>query len=1038
MNSTNPHGSFGCDSFAEELSLFVFGELDGERRDALERHLVDCAACRGERDALVRSLEILKQESARVAGEAAPQLSPARQANLLAQAQATAPKRGPVIAWRRAALAAGVIATVGAGAFAWRASQYGRRACELTVADRGRSLDGSDAEARPTSESTDQLKSLGYLGGSNDDEDDRAGSEAPKRSAATAAEAPAPKSDPATVPVDSVDLYEQLKREQSEKKTGGEAGGDPASDAMPKSPILTALPVAQGGGGTHRGPGDGSPSTRSLDGAGAHAGPKTPATNSPQPAPAPTGDRSAIEPFKEEEAASEVKPQAETAKRKLGTGMKKGSAPAGPASSGAPKPEAKKAAHGELDVDVLGNNTADYGTSFEWANNDSCLFVGLDGRAEGIGADGKAGALDDKTRDALRKLGYDVPDVTLGTGGAHAVVSFASNLDPASLGQMLAASLSPAQAMRVQALIVAKLGTAPGQPPRPGLEADRDVVVREFLDRLSRRQSEPPRDMFFRYFGDHPFIPTRIDAKSTFGMDVDTASYALARAYLSRGTLPPKAAVRTEEFVNAFRHDLATPDADGLANAGRVRDDDRPAAGVATPAARDVFAIHTEIAPSPFGDEGHCLLQIGLKAREIPRSQRKPIALTFVIDVSGSMEQDGRLELVKKGLHLLLDQLTERDTVGIVSFESTGHRVLDPIDATQRDRIFSALDRLRPEGSTNVDQGLRLGYEMALSQLRPNAENRVVLCSDGVANTGVTDAKWLSARIAECKSKYVYLNCIGVGMGNHNDALMEQLADEGDGFCAYIDRIEEAKKLFVDRLTGTLLTVARNAKIQVEFDPAGVRRFRQLGYENRALAHRDFRNDRVDAGEVGAGQEVVALYEVELARDALARDAGARDTNVPLAAVRVRYEDPDAGAVREQERRVAVADLRPTLQQATPRFRLSACVAEFAEILRLSVHARDGSLGAVERLAEPLVDELPGDPDVPEFVALVKQAARLPDLIPVRSGLTRACDEVKRFHCWREELHDGATDEQLRQLEEQNRRLEQALRDALDRALRGS
>ena len=154
--------------------------------------------------------------------------------------------------------------------------------------------------------------------------------------------------------------------------------------------------------------------------------------------------------------------------------------------------------------------------------------------------------------------------------------------------------------------------------------------------------------------------------------------------------------------------------------------------------------------------------------------------------------------------------------------------------------------------------------------------------------------------------------------------------------------------------------------------------------------------------------------------------------------MRVRYEDPDAGAVREQERRVAVADLRPTLQQSTPRFRLSACVAEFAEILRQSVHARDGSLGAVERLAEPLVDELQGDPDVPEFVALVKQAARLPDLIPVRSGLARACDEVKRFHCWREELRDGATDEQLRLLEEQNRRLEQALRDALDRALRRS
>jgi Ca-activated chloride channel family protein len=268
---------------------------------------------------------------------------------------------------------------------------------------------------------------------------------------------------------------------------------------------------------------------------------------------------------------------------------------------------------------------------------------------------------------------------------------------------------------------------------------------------------------------------------------------------------------------------------------------------------------------------------------------------------------------------------------------------------------------------------------------------------------------------------------------------MEQLADEGDGFCAYIDRDEEAKKLFVDRLTGTLLTVARDAKIQVEFDPAGVRRFRQIGYENRALAHRDFRNDKVVAGAVGAGQEVVALYEVELVHDALARDAGARDTHVPLAAVRVRYEDPDVGQVREQERRIDLADLRTTLAKTTPRFRLSACVAEFAEILRQSVHARDGSLGAVERLAEPLIDELQGDPDVPEFVALVKQAARLPDLIPARTGFARAVDEVKRFRCVREELREeGASDDQLRQLEEQNRRLEQALRDALDRALRHS
>ena len=284
-------------------------------------------------------------------------------------------------------------------------------------------------------------------------------------------------------------------------------------------------------------------------------------------------------------------------------------------------------------------------------------------------------------------------------------------------------------------------------------------------------------------------------------------------------------------------------------------------------------------------------------------------------------------------------------------------------------------------------------------------------------------------------------------MNNHNDALLEQLADEGDGFCAYVDRDEEAQKIFVDKLSGTLITVARDAKIQVEFDPKAVRRFRQLGYENRALAHRDFRNDKVDAGEVGAGQEVVALYEIELARDA------PRESS-PLATVRCRYEVPRSreipgeGRIIEQARQVFVAEQAATAQAASPRFRLSMAVAEFAEILRQSIHARDGSLADVQRFAEPLVAELPNDPDVPEFVALVKQAARLPDLLPRRNDLCRAVDELKRVRCWQEELRglprvddparDRANDELMRQLEEQNRRLEEALRNALENAARGS
>jgi Ca-activated chloride channel family protein len=990
MNSTNPHDGFGCDSFAEELSLFVFGELDDARRASLESHLVGCAACRGERDALVRSLELLKQEGGASGGGAAPQLSPARQANLLAQAQAIAPPPRPrLLRLGRLAAAAAVVATAGIAAWAVMERDYSaehfRRATPndsvAFVRDRAapitrEELEGSDRD-------------LGLATNASKPAPDPAAAESSADAGRSEVlHAPAPQLKNLAGGASSPAQEAQATKLADLARSTGDCDED-AAKAVPAaaSPEVESSPAATGGTAAGRvSSGTPSPLAGRRMGLGLAKGQAKPAAPAAPPAP-----RDGTRARRGEGNSKDAPPTPEIAGNPLtsigGSSAVDSYELDGFATAAAPSPNSPSLDAESIEAlrrigyavdqaaptpDIAGNDFSDYHTTLEWANGESCLYVGVDGNAAGPAASKIA-------------------------------------VSPAMLGQLLAIADSPSQLLRIQRCCVAALGVDPAQPARPNFEADRDTLIREFLDRLSRRQSEPPRDMFFRYFGDHPFVATCIDPKSTFGMDVDTASYALVRSYLSRGTLPPKAAVRTEEFVNAFRHDLAPP------------------------AGRDVFAVHTELAPSPFGEEGQVLLQIGVKAREIPKSERKPVALTLVIDVSGSMEQDGRLELVKRGLHLLVDQLGERDSVGIVCFESTGRRVLDPVDASQRSRIYAALDALRPGGSTNVDQGLRLGYEMALAQLRPNAENRVVLCSDGVANTGVTDAKWLSARIAECKSKYVYLNCVGVGMGNHNDALMEQLADEGDGFCAYIDRVEEAKKLFVDRLTGTLLTVARNAKIQVEFDPAGVRRFRQLGYENRALAHRDFRNDKVVAGAVGAGQEVVALYEVELARDAL------HDAKVPLAAVRVRYEDPDVGQVREQERQVVLSDLRTKLAQTTPRFRLSACVAEFAEILRQSVHARDGSLGAVERLAEPLIDELRGDPDVPEFVALVKQAARLPDLIPARTGFARAVDEVKRFRCVREELREeGATDDQLRQLEEQNRRLEQALRDALDRALRHS
>jgi Ca-activated chloride channel homolog len=1038
--------NFGCDAFAEELALFVFGEateLTDERRAALERHLVSCAACRSERDALQRSLELLKSEALR---DAAPQLSAERQAKLMEEAraqthanaasgaEAPAIAAGRVVHLGRWAIAAGVIFAAGAGWLAWEELR------PKATRDRDVALLAARVPGQTAAERGDPRDLATLAAGTLEKFREPA--------AGTSGAGTRPPTD-TTPPVSSFDGMRQgLSTEGSiEKKLEAHLERE-AKLAAPPADSRNEEEGASTGAGAFFKNGDkydlkarAEGFVDSLDAVPNATGnptsspPAAPGTPAPVVAGAPR-DGSEAKCAPPRELAQKI--EANLARRSKGYAHADGGAPApatdpsggqpakpagsaSPATPLDPDDEAKTlfvTAGGstvpdsllktllEGSPDIAGNTTTDFHTALQWSNQDSCTWMGADGNS----------TIDPATIGVLLKLGY--LDGEPGGGGGDRAGPFpggrVARLDPVTVGRLLAATCSPGDVVRFQSNLAAALGIDPAAP-RADVEKDRDTIVREFLDRLSRRQNEPPRDMFFRYFGDHPFVATRIDCKSTFGMDVDTASYALARAYLSKGMLPPKAAVRTEEFVNAFKHELAPPGDETRRDGG----------------GRDVFAIHTEIAPSPFGDEGQLLLQVGLKARVIPKSARKPVALTFIIDVSGSMSQDGRLELVKQGLHLLVNQLDERDTIGIVSFETSAHRILDPTAAANRGRIFAALDLLRPEGSTNVAEGLRLGYEMALEQLRSGAENRVILCSDGVANEGITDPKVLAARVAEYKSNYVYLNCVGVGMGNHNDALMDQLADEGDGFCAYLDRIEEARKIFVERLTGTLMTVARNAKIQVEFDPASVRRFRQLGYEKRALAHRDFRNDRVDAGEVGAGQEVVALYEIEPKGDA----AG------PLGTVRIRYEDPDKGELREQARQLFAAEVAPTLAKTTPRFRLSACVAEFAEILRQSVHARDGSFGAILRLAEPLVDELKGDADVPEFVALVQQAARLPDLLPPRNELVRCVDELKRARCLREEARDEKRDENdelMRKLEEQNRQLEKELRDALDRTLRHS
>jgi len=458
--------------------------------------------------------------------------------------------------------------------------------------------------------------------------------------------------------------------------------------------------------------------------------------------------------------------------------------------------------------------------------------------------------------------------------------------------------------------------------------------------------------MFFRNYGVNPFIATDEDALSTFALDVDTGSYTLARRYLELGQLPPADAVRVEEFVNFFPQDY-------------------PKFG------NTDFRILIDGAPSPFGS-GYQLLRIGLKGRDIAVRDRKPAQLTFVIDVSGSMSREDRLELVKRALGLLVHELRKEDRVGIVVYGSQGRVLLEPVaiggrggDAGSR-RILEAIEQLQPEGSTNAEDGLRLGYEMARRGYRPGAINRVVLCSDGVANVGRTGPESILARVRTEADRGIQLTTIGFGMGNYNDVLMEQLADRGDGNHYYVDRIEEARRVFVENLTGTLQTIAKDAKVQVEFDSTRVLRYRLLGFENRDVADRDFRNDKVDAGEIGGGHEVTVLYEVKLAPGV---------TQGTMATVRLRYARPDqegAGAppVRELERSFSVGDLSRRFEDAAPRFRMDAAVAEFAEILRGSYWAREGRLSDVLSVARTAKASLHDETTV-EFVSLVEKAAAL-------------------------------------------------------------
>jgi Ca-activated chloride channel homolog len=434
------------------------------------------------------------------------------------------------------------------------------------------------------------------------------------------------------------------------------------------------------------------------------------------------------------------------------------------------------------------------------------------------------------------------------------------------------------------------------------------------------------------------FTETAADKLSTFAVDVDTASYTVARRYLTQGSLPPGAAVRVEEFVNYFKYRYAPPE-------------------------EGAFRVHLEGAPSPFS-QGRHFVRVGIQGKVVSRSQRKPAHLVFLVDTSGSMSQPDKLPLAKEAMKIAVKNLNENDTVALVTYAGSTRDVLPPTAATDLERIYKAIDSLESGGGTAMGSGMEMAYKHAVKKASGRVVSRVVVLTDGDANIGPNlSADTMLRGIEGYVKEGVTLSAIGFGMGNYRDDLMEKLADKGNGNCFYIDSHKEARKVFEQQLTGTLEVIAKDVKVQVEFDPKVVRRYRLVGYENRNIADQDFREDKVDAGEIGAGHSVTALYEVELTQP-----------QASLGTVRIRAKTPTGTEAAEQAFPFEPKMMRPSLDAASADFRFALAVAATADVLRGSASAKEWSLATVQKLAEGATD---GQSDRAEFTQLVTRARGL-------------------------------------------------------------
>ncbi|WP_347903128.1 VWA domain-containing protein [Pseudomonas purpurea] len=462
----------------------------------------------------------------------------------------------------------------------------------------------------------------------------------------------------------------------------------------------------------------------------------------------------------------------------------------------------------------------------------------------------------------------------------------------------------------------------------------------------------------YQALADNPIHSVAETPVSTFSADVDTGAYANVRRLLNQGRLPPEGAVRLEEMVNYFPYAYALP-TDG-----------------------SPFGVTTELAPSPWNPHTR-LLRIGIKASDRAVADLAPANLVFLVDVSGSMDRREGLPLVQSTLKLLVDQLREQDRVSLVVYAGESRVVLAPTSGRDKATIRRAIDQLSAGGSTAGASGIELAYQQAQQAFIPNGINRILLATDGDFNVGISDFDSLKQMAADKRKTGISLTTLGFGVDNYNEHLMEQLADAGDGNYAYIDTLREARKVLVDQLGSTLAVVARNVKLQVEFNPAQVSEYRLLGYENRALKREDFSNDKVDAGEIGAGHSVTALYEIvpkgqpgwlEPLRYTNGQAHEASGKTEELAMLRVRYQAPEGGSSRLIERPIGTTV--GTLASASDDLRFAAAVAAFSQQLKDGRYT--GAFGFKDTLA--LARGARGDDPFGlrgEFVQLVELAQSL-------------------------------------------------------------